>query len=190
MIKVHFFIRTTKVKISGESPLYAKVILDNNLISISMGKSISADRWKESNRLQGFLKTEKEKELKQSLDLFLVKIERVYNDLYRINNDVNLEDLKNIVTGKIKDETVYLLPIFDRHNDDFKKRVTAGERAAASLQKYLRSKDLIKAFLKKKYNLADIDVKKVNGAFIYNLESFLKYESEYKGVIGIKNNSV
>lgn len=190
MIKIVFFIRTSKVKLSGESPLYAKVILENQSISISTGKNISSDRWKATKRLQGNSKTEKEKVLKQSLDLFFLKVERAYNELSRMDIDVNLEELKDIVTGNKKDNTVYLLSIFDKHNEDFKKRVTAGERSAASLQKYMRSKDLIKAFLKKKYNLADIDVKKVNGAFIYNLESFLKYESEYKGTIGIKNNSV
>ena len=169
MIKVIFFIRTSKVKLTGESPLYAKIILDNESISISTGKSISSERWKATKKLQGSFKTEKEKVLKQSLDLFLIKIERAYIDLNRIENDVHLEELKNIITGNKKTDTVYLLSIFDKHNEDFKKRVNALERSAASLQKYMRSKDLIKAFLKKKHNLPDIDVKKVNGAFIYNL---------------------
>jgi site-specific recombinase XerD len=190
MIKVIFFIKKTKVKLSGECPIYARVILDNKNVSISTGKNISIERWDASNRLRNAVKTEKEKVLKQSLDLFLLKVERTYNDLIRMDDGVSLEELKNIITGNKKSDVVYLLTIFDKHNEDFRKRVNADERSAASLQKYMRSKDLIKAFLKKKYNLSDIDVKKVNGAFIYNLESYLKYESEYKGVVGIKNNSV
>jgi site-specific recombinase XerD len=128
--------------------------------------------------------------LKQSLDLFRLKLERTYNELARDKDDITLDNLKNIISGTKKGSIVNLLSIFDKHNADFKLKVAGNERSAASLQKYMRSKDLIKSFLKKKYNLNDIDVNKVDRAFIYNLESFLKYESEFKGVVGIKNNSV
>ena len=190
MIKVHFLIRTAKVKLTGECPLYAKVILDNDSILISTGKTISAERWKTTDKLQNSLKSEKEKILKQSLDLFELKIERTHYDLVRMGGEVNLEEIKKTVTGKNEVKNNNMLTIFDKHNEDFKRRVISGERSAASLQKYMRSRDLIGNFLKNKYKVNDIDVKKVNGAFIHNLESFLKYESDFKGNIGIKNNSV
>lgn len=190
MIKVIFFIKSTKVKLTGESPIYARVKLGHETLSISTGKYIALERWESSNKLRNPLRTEKEKILKQSLDLFHLKVEKTYNEFIKVSPDVSLIDIKNIITGNYKETTVYLLPIFDKHNADFKLKVSGNERSSASLQKYMRSKDLIKAFLKKKYNLNDIDVKKVNSAFIYNLESFLKYESEFKGVVGIKNNSV
>lgn len=190
MIKVIFFIKTAKVKLTGECPIYAKVNLGKETTVISTGKNITKERWETSNKLKNSLKFEKEKVLKQSLDLFHLKIERIYNDLIKFNPEVSLEEIKSTITGKKKDSTIYLLGIFDKHNEDFKKRVNTSERTSASLQKYNRSKDLILAFLRKKYNADDIDVKKVNNVFIYNLESYLKYESEYKGIVGIKNNSV
>jgi site-specific recombinase XerD len=175
---------------NGECPIYAKVTLENQSISFSTGKTITLDRWKTTNKLQSTLKIEKEKVLRQSLDLFRLKIERTYNELTRVNDSDILELLKNTITGKDKGSITYLLLIFDKHNAYFKLKMEANERSKASLQKYMRSKDLIKAFLKKKYNLNDIDIKKVDNAFVYNLESYLKYESEFKGVVGIKNNSV
>lgn len=42
----------------------------------------------------------------------------------------------------------------------------------------------------KQYNLVDIPADEISSSFIYNLEEFLKYESNFKGHIGIKNNSV
>jgi integrase len=36
----------------------------------------------------------------------------------------------------------------------------------------------------------NIAAESITGAFIHKLESFLKYESEFKGKVGIKNNSV
>ena len=190
MIKVIFFIKKAKVKLTGECPLYAKLILAGKTVAIATGKSITIERWEVTNKLRNPIKSEKEKVLKQSLDLFQLKVEKSYNELSRLYLVVDINDVKNEIGGKKKDQTVYLLSIFDKHNEDFKLKVKINERSSASLQKYMRSKDLIGAFLKKKYNLIDIDVEKVNSAFIYNLESYLKYDSVYKGVIGIKNNSV
>jgi site-specific recombinase XerD len=190
MIKVIFFIKTAKVKLTGECPIYAKVNLGKETTVLSTGKNITKERWEITNKLKNTLRSEREKVLKQSLDLLHLKVDRTYNNLLKLNPEVNLEEVKNVITGNTKDDTVYLLTIFDKHNEDFKKRVNNCERASASLQKYNRSKDLILAFLRKKYSKDDVDVKKVNSAFIYNLESFLKYESEYKGIVGIKNNSV
>jgi site-specific recombinase XerD len=68
--------------------------------------------------------------------------------------------------------------------------VDAGERASASLQKYKRSTELISNFMVKQYGIEDIPADEISSSFIYNLEEFLKYESSFKGHVGIKNNSV
>jgi len=192
MIKVIFFLKSTKVKLTGECPIYCKLTLGKQTTVLSTGKSISKDRWGATSGLRVALRTDKEKVAKQSLDALHLKIERTYYEFLKFNPEARLEEIKNAVNGITSpDYTVTnLLPIFEKHNDDFKKRVLGNERTSASLQKYNRSKDLIKCFLKNKYGLDDIDIEKVNSAFIYNLESFLKYESVYKGKVGIENNSV
>lgn len=191
MLKIQFIIKSSKTKSNGESPIFAKVILDQNFITLSTGKSISKERWEATDRLRKILKNEKEKVLKQSLDLFQLKIEKSYIDLLRLESEeITLTTIKDKLTGTVKDEAIYLMPLFDRHNNDFKMKVKSGERSAASLQKYNRSKDLIKSFLLQKYKVNDIDISKIDGSFIYSLEAFLKYESLYKDKVGIKNNSV
>jgi site-specific recombinase XerD len=95
-----------------------------------------------------------------------------------------------MILGKhAEDALPSLLNLIDKHNQYFAKLVGVGERSKASLQKYMRVKDLIQTFNVKKYGCKDIQVNKVNSAYIYNLESYLKFESEYKGKLGIKNNS-
>lgn len=44
--------------------------------------------------------------------------------------------------------------------------------------------------MKKQYQVNDLPSNEISSAFIYNLESFLKYESDFKGRVGIKNNSM
>jgi integrase len=190
MIKVLFFIKNSKVKLTGESPIYAKLTLENVTTVVSTGKNISLERWENTNKLRVNLRFEKEKVLKQSLELFQLKIEQIYFTLLKSNPDFSLNDVKNVLKGNDLGSKTFLLEIFKKHNEDFSRKVLINEKSKASLQKYNRSKELIAAFLRKKYGKDDIEIEKVNNAFIYNLESYLKYESQYKGIVGIKNNSV
>lgn len=191
MIKIIFYIKSAKVKLNGESPIFAKITLRNQSITLSTGKSITQQRWISTKKLRNVLKLDKEKVMKHGLELLHLQIERKFNELSKLDPEVSLNTLKTEIIGKSTTKVSnQLLDIFDKHNIDFKRKVKVGERTKASLQKYLRSKDLLQAFIKKNYRLDNIAIDKVNSAFIYNLESFLKYESTYKGKVGIKNNSV
>ena len=68
MIKVLFFIKNSKVKLTGEAPIYAKLTLENETTVVSTGKNISLERWENTNKLRLNLRSEKEKVLKQSLE--------------------------------------------------------------------------------------------------------------------------
>jgi hypothetical protein len=131
----------------------------------------------------------KEKVIKQELDIFQINIEKKFNELQKIDPEVSLSLLKNEFQGKVKlkAKSISIIEVMQKHAAFFKRKVTAGERAPASLQKYGRAKDLLVAFMRKQYG---IDAIEINSAFVYNLEEYLKYESNFKGRSGIKNNSV
>lgn len=191
MLKIIFYIKSEKINLNGESPIFAKITLGNQRTTMSTGKAISAERWNATQRLRAILKLEKEKVLKKSLELFQLNIEKKYNSLINVTDDVSIAMLKDEVSEVPKNsKKVQLLDVFEKHNAEFVKRVNSGERSAASLQKYRRSAELLKNFLRKTYGVSNIDFEKINSAFIYNLETYLKFESEFKGVVGIKNNSV
>lgn len=191
MLKIIFYIKSEKINLNGESPIFAKITLGNQRTTMSTGKAISAERWNATQRLRAILKLEKEKVLKKSLELFQLNIEKKYNCLINVTDDVTIGMLKDEVSKVPKNQKkVQLLDIFEKHNAEFVKRVNSGERSAASLQKYRRSAELLKNFIRKTYGVSNIDIDKINSAFIYNLETYLKFESEFKGVVGIKNNSV
>ncbi|RAR73865.1 site-specific integrase [Flavobacterium aciduliphilum] len=184
------YIKKDKVKNSGECPIYFKILFKQQSITISTGKYISEERWVETDNLRRKLRVEKEKVLKEYLDLYVLKIEKIYNQIVKYQEDINISEFKLMILGKHKDDAMpTLLDIIDKHNQYFAKLVDVSERSKASLQKYKRVRDLIETFNSKKYGFKDIQIEKVNSGYIYNLESFLKFESEYKGKLGIKNNS-
>lgn len=193
MLKVIFYIKTEKANKKGESPIFAKISYRGETTTLSTGKSISKERWLATNRLRSILKIEREKVLKQSLENIAISVEKTFNDLLKADFEVSLSELKKRLGGKdrqAKEKSIGILELFDMYNSYFKKKVESGERSKASMQKYERAKELVQVFIRKNYGTNEFNIKEINGAFIYNLESFLKYESNYKGKIGIKNNSV
>jgi site-specific recombinase XerD len=192
MLKVIFYLKAGKVNKKGESPIFARITYNQKSTTIATGKSISKERWQFTKNLRNVLKLEKEKVLKNSLDVIQLNIEKKFNELARETSEVSLILLKKELNGKTKIpiDGHSILEIMENHNKYFKRKVGADERSKASFQKYERSKELIKTFIKKQYDCEDLPSKEINSAFIYNLESFLKYESTFKGKIGIKNNSM
>jgi site-specific recombinase XerD len=154
--------------------------------------SLSApERWRQTNKLRNLLKLEKERVLRNGLELFRLNVEKKYNLIAKSESDFDIRCLKDELSGKVrKSNAVSVETVFEAHNQYFRKKVIAGERSEASHQKYERAKELLLQFIKQYYNTPDYDVSKINSAFIANLESFLRYESNYKGKIGIRNNSV
>lgn len=191
MLKIIFCLKSEKENLKGECPIFAKVNLGTKTTKISTGKSIKQDRWIATNRLRSLLRDSHERVIKESLDHFLLKAERFYNEAFKMGSEITLEELKNHIKGvQPKRKTNFLIDLFDFHNSHFLKLVAIDERSKASCQKYERSKNLIRKFVKLKYGVNDINVNDVSSSFIYNLESYLKFESEYRGTKGIQNNSV
>jgi CRISPR/Cas system CMR-associated protein Cmr5 small subunit len=76
MLKVIFYLKAEKVDKNGVSPVFARISCKKRTIAISTGKSISKERWLFTNNLRNVLKLEKEKVIKNSLDLFQLNAEK------------------------------------------------------------------------------------------------------------------
>jgi len=191
MLKTIFYIKSSKVKLTLECPIYARVTFHGKSITLSTGKYITQERWNFTDKLRRIFKQDKERALKEAMDLFALKIEKLYNQLEREGEIVTVQEFKSLLLGKSKkSKTPELIDIINKHNEHFAKLVNLGERSKASLQKYERVKDLIKLYNTKYLGSENVSIDKINGAYIYNFESYLKFESEYKGKLGIKNNSL
>ena len=80
MLKVIYYIKAETYS-NGEHPIYAKISAGKQSITLSTGKSISKERWTFTNNLRNALKLEKERVLKQALDLFTLQMEKKYHEL-------------------------------------------------------------------------------------------------------------
>lgn len=190
MIKIIYFLRHSKKKVNGEIPIYVKVELESGSFTLSTGKSVQIEVWEHTHHLRINVKFAKDKVTKEALEILSNKIQTTYLKLEREQIKVTPEQLKAFLKGKTLNKTATILNIINFHNDYFEKLVQVNERATASLQKYKRVGDIVCEFNKKYYGSPDLDVDKIGSAYLYNLENFMKFEVEYKGVKGIKNNSI
>lgn len=97
MLKIIFFIKSGKTTLNGESPIFARITLGKEITTMSTGKSITAQRWIATQRLRAILKLEKEKVLKKSLELFQLNIEKKYNSLLNVTDEVSISMVKDEV---------------------------------------------------------------------------------------------
>ncbi|TCN57620.1 site-specific integrase [Flavobacterium circumlabens] len=192
MLKIYFYLKSERVNGRDESCICARIHYKQESISVSTGKYISKERWNFTNKLRNVLKLEKEKVIRRSLDLFHLTIEKKFNELIQHNTDISLLNLRDELKGKriIKENGISIIEVLEMHIEYFRKKVSIAERSQATLQKYERSKELLMIFTLKEYDNVDFAWSKIDSPFIFNLESYLKYESNFKGRIGIKNNSV
>jgi len=191
MIKTFFYLKTDKQNNEGESPIFAKIKLQGKTTTLSTGKFINKERWAFTNKLRNKLRLTSEKNCKLAIDLLESKIESIFLELSRNNPDTSLSDIKKVLNGKTTQKgDIDILKLFKKHNEYFKKKYQAGERSKASLQKYNRAKDLLSCYIKAKHGRTSFSILEIDNQFVYNLESYLKYESSFNTKVGISHNSV
>jgi integrase len=190
MLKIVYFLRNAKKRVNGEIPIYVRVELKTGNFTLSTGKSVLNEVWEQTHHLRVQVRNAKDKVTKEALDVLSNNIQINYSKLQREKLEVSAEELKAILQGKNFSKASTILKIIDFHNEYFEKLVLINERAPASLQKYKRVGDIVRDFNKKYYGKPDYDVEKIGTAYLYNLENYMKFEAEYNGVKGIKNNSI
>ncbi|MDR6968201.1 hypothetical protein J2X31_002216 [Flavobacterium arsenatis] len=178
-VKSKLLHQARKGKKKGLCPIFAKLSLGNKSTTITTGKLISKERWNSTSNLKGTLRLESEKIVQESLDIFKLNVERKMNELSKFGADVSLELLKTEFQGKTipSKKTVGIISIIEKHNAYFKKKANAGDRAATSLQKYERAKTLLACFVSRQYGRDEMDAMEIDSAFVFNLESYLRYDS-------------
>ena len=101
----------------------ARISYKKQSITMAAGKSILKERWQFTDNLRSVLKLEKEKVIKNALDLFLLGMEKKFNELLKIDQDFSLQLLKDEFKGEtvVKENCVSLIEIMNKHNEFFRK---------------------------------------------------------------------
>ena len=166
-----FYLKKPKHYQSGPMPVYLRVTVAGRRTELVTGRTCEPGRW---NSVSGRASGTKEavKALNAYLDCLQAKVYEAHHQLVSAGKPVTAESIKNIFLGK-EEKGRMLVEIFQEHN----KRIAAlvgDEFAPGTLERYTTSLKHTQEFMKWKYDADDMEVRKVDHAFITDYEFYLR----------------
>ena len=170
-LSVLFFVKRTKTNVNGLLPIFIRITVNGERIEFSTKRFTPSDKWSvEGNRMKG---TSAEARATNSyLDTLKSKVYDYQQQLIREDEEVNTENMRNKILG-IEKRSHMIVGIFQQHNDEIKALI-GKDYAAATHVRYETSLKHTEDFLKWKYKVSDIDIRKIDLEFITSYEFYLK----------------
>ncbi|UEQ76274.1 site-specific integrase [Chryseobacterium arthrosphaerae] len=168
-----FYLKKAKINALGKVPIYIRITIDGEISELSTKRTILPSKWNsQAQSMKGV--SEECKSFNYYLKIFEQKAYDTYHNLIRENESVSSLILKNRLLGK--DQNIrMLIPIFQDHNNRMEKLV-GKEFAKGTLTRYKTCLSHTKEFLEWKYHKSDIDIKKIDYAFLNDFEFYLRTE--------------
>ena len=156
---------------SGPVPIYLRLTVAGQRAEVSTGRESEPGKWNTgAGRISGT--KEATRSLNRYLDSLQEKVYEAYRQMVEEGASVTAENLKSKFTGK-EERGRYLVEIFQHHNRKMAALVGA-EFAPGTLERNTTSLKHTVDFLQWKYQVSDIDIHKIDHAFITEYEFYLR----------------
>ncbi len=170
-VSVLFYIKRAKVNNEGICPIYVRVTIQSKRFEFSANKYVNPERWSaEGTKVKGG--NEETRTINSHLDYLKNQVLEAEKRLFKKDIKVTSENLKKELFG-IAETKRMLIPIFQDHNDRIKELV-GKEYAPGTLERYKTSLSHTIEFLEWKYKISDIEINKIDYAFVTDYEFFLR----------------
>ncbi|MGO4819720.1 site-specific integrase [Flavobacterium sp. W22_SRS_FP1] len=182
-ITVLYYLRKSKVNAQAQMPIYQRITINGQRFDVSTGLFVEEQKWSsEASKMKG--NTEEARMFNGRLDMMRAIVYETEKKLFMNQIEITFENFKNEFQGK-KERERMLIPIFQEHNRKVKELV-GQEYAPGTLERYETSLKHTKNFLFWKYNLTDINIEKIDHAFIMEYEFYLRSERKCANNTAVK----
>lgn len=173
---LHFFLKKPKYYKEGAKAVYMRITVNNSIAKdASVGRMCEPKDWISSvNRAKGT--SESARTLNSYLDAIDRKVEQIHTHLTKMGIEISAETIMNKYLGK-EEKPKFLMEIFSDHNKKIEASIGKGFKAN-TLKGYKSSVIHLTAYLEKDYKSRDIDIRKIDHAFITGYEFYLRTEKE------------
>ena len=170
-ITLHFYAKSTKANAAGLLPIYVRLTVDGKRLEFSTKKFVENSKWSsELSKMKGT--TEEARSINSYLDLMKTKVFNAQMEIMHRNENLNIENFKEKLLGTEQRQRM-LIPIFQDHNNKIKELV-GKEYAPGTLERYKTSLSHTIEFLQWKYKVSDIEINKIDHAFVTDYEFWLR----------------
>ena len=170
-VSILFYAKKAKAAANGLVPIYTRITINGKRIELSTNRFVEISKWStEAGKMKG--SSEEARSINNHLDLLKSQIRDAEMELIHKKIPVTIETLKSKILGVDKRARM-LVPIFQDHNNKIKQLV-GKEYAPGTLERYTTSLKHTIKFMQWKYNVSDIDITKIDHAFITDYEFWLR----------------
>lgn len=182
-LKIAFIARHSKL-VDGVIPIYVRIKGLGKPAEISLRKYVNPDTWDPKNGKVNGRGAEVD-ELNEFLDSVRYDISQSYRELYREGVELTSLAVKNRYLALDQLEQMGLVKMFEYHNVREK-----GRLADSTMKNYYTTLNYIKEYVKTEYHKNEIELQKLNYAFIDGFEVFLRKYKTPEGQRPLNNNGI
>lgn len=164
-----FFQKRGRRDLSEKLPIYLRITVSKKRVELTTGKECLEKDW-ENGKFIGNSSTA------NTMNAFLRQMELQVHDAHRkllaLGIDITAESLANELLGK-KEAKRTLKQVFEAHNAEMDALV-GSDFSKMTLLRYQTALRHVSQFLKEKYRISDIDIKKIDHKFLTDYDFFLR----------------
>ncbi|SDK93161.1 Site-specific recombinase XerD [Pedobacter sp. ok626] len=146
--------------------------MNGNRAEVTTGRSCEPSQWKTISGRSNGKKKEEVKSFNAYLDDLQNKVFEAHRQLTEKDDAITAERLRDQFQGKIEKQCT-LIDVFKDHNNKMQTLV-GSEFSKGTAERYRTSLKHTVEFLQWKYNISDIDIRKVDHAFITEYDFYLR----------------
>lgn len=169
--KVLFYLKRNKDKDQKVVPVMGRITVNGSIAQFSAKLSVSETLWEVSGgRAKG--RSLEADRINRHLDNIRTQIGKHYQDICDRESYVTAEKVKNAYLG-FGEKYRLLLEAFEKFTGDLKKRVGI-DRCHGTWNRYYKSIDHLRTFMRKEYNVSDMPLAELEQSFIEQYHVYLK----------------
>lgn len=178
-----FYLKRAKVNQQGLVPIFQRITVEGKRLDISTGKYIDPSKWSvDGAKMKGL--SEEARSINIHLDKLKAKVLDAEKQLSNQDKPLTFENFKNALQEKGERKRT-IIPIFKEHNRKVEKLLGQGF-APLTLKRYNTALSHVESFLKWKFNVSDIEIERINHAFINDFDFYLRSERNCNNNTAIK----
>jgi len=194
-MSVLFYARKSMANNQGEYPIYMRITIAGERFEIGTKRFILPENWSaETGRMKGA--SSNARSVNTFLESLLSKAYTHQRQILNEGKEFTMTEFRSRWTGVPLERPRMLMEIFEEHNQQMKALI-GHEFSHHTFERYTTSKKHTHEFMKWKYKVDDIDIRKLNYEFITNYEFWLKsvrkcdhntaikYLSNFKKIVNI-----
>lgn len=181
-MKVNFVVRKTKKKSDGCVPLEMTISVKGERRYVATGRDVKPSDFNvKTQSVKG------DKEFNDFLKALKARLYSIETFLLTKGINVSIESVLDVYRNGEDARIISLLQLFDKHNEDIRKKVSQKLITESTLSKYAVTRDYVARFLLAELDKDDVLVKKLTPSFFENFFVFLlKYMSNNTAIQKMK----